>query len=146
MQHGWFFQHGVAAFLGFRRQDVSNGLLQPTIVGPVDRGQGGELDCVEAPPSSTLMDALRFGESVDCLGKGIVIGISHASDRRLYARFGQTLGVADADILSAPVGVMHEAAAMDGPPFMEGLLESIEDKARTSRRAYRPADEGCAYS
>ena len=118
MQHGWFFQHGIAAFLGFRRRHVSNGLQQPAIVEPVDPGQGGELDCVEAPPSSTLMDDLRFGEAVDCLGESIVIGISHAADRRLDAHFGQALGVAVADILRAPVGVMPEAAAMDGPPFM----------------------------
>jgi len=35
-RHGWFAQHGVAAFFGLGRRDVADRLQQPAIVGPVD--------------------------------------------------------------------------------------------------------------
>ena len=37
------------------------------------------------------------------------------------------------DVLAASVAVVHEPAAMDGPSFMEGLLQSIEHEARVRR-------------
>jgi hypothetical protein len=48
---GWLFQHGVVAFLGFRRRDVADGLQQAAIIEPVDPFQRRELDRLEAPRS-----------------------------------------------------------------------------------------------
>jgi hypothetical protein len=36
--------------------------------------------------------------------------------------------------------MMHQTAAMDGPPFVQGLFESIEDEARMCGPAHPPAD------
>lgn len=66
----------------------------------------------------------------------------HEHERRrrmLDAGVGQALGVANADILRPSVGMVHQAAAMNGPPFMQGLFESIEDEARVGRPAHPPA-------
>lgn len=37
--------------------------------------------------------------------------------------------------------MMHEAATMDGPPFVQGLFESIKDEARMGGPAHPPADD-----
>lgn len=87
------------------------------------------------------MDDLGFVKAVDRLGESVVVGIAHTADRQFDAGFRQAFGVANADTLRAPVGVMHQAAAMDGPPFVQGLFESIEDEARMRRPAYPPADD-----
>jgi hypothetical protein len=84
-RHGWFFQHGVVALLGFGRRDVADGRQQPAIVEPVDPGQRGELDGLEAMPWPTPMDDLGLVEAVDGFGESIVIGISHAADGGLDA-------------------------------------------------------------
>jgi hypothetical protein len=36
---------------------------------------------------------------------------------------------------------MHESAAMDGPPVVQRLLQSIKDKARLRRAAGTPSDD-----
>ena len=87
------------------------------------------------------MNDLSFVEAVDRLGASIVIGISNAADKGLNARFGLALGVVDADILRAPVEGMHEAAAMNRPPFVQGLLESVEHEARMRCPAHAPAND-----
>src|SRR5271170_7810354 len=57
-------------------------------------------------------------ETVDGLGESIVIAVPNAAYRRFDASFRQALGVFDRDILAAPVAVMHEPAAMHGPPVI----------------------------
>ena len=76
------------------------------------------------------MDDLGLVETVDRLGESIVITVADAADRRLDARLRQPLGVLDRDVLAAAIAVVHEPAAMDGPPIMEGLLQRIEHEAR----------------
>ena len=71
--HGWLFQHGVVAFLGFGRRDVADGLQQPAIVEPVHPFQRGELDGLERAPRSAPMDDLGLVETVDGFGEGVVI-------------------------------------------------------------------------
>ena len=85
------------------------------------------------PPWSAPMDDLGLVEAVDRLGESIVVAVADAADRRLDAGFRQALGVLDRDVLAASVAVMHEPAAMDGPPIMEGLLQRIEHEARMRR-------------
>ena len=41
--------------------------------------------------------------------------------------------------------MMHEAAAMNGPPFVQGLFESIEDEARMRRPAHPQPTMGRAH-
>ena len=114
---------------------------QPTIVEPVDPAQCGELDGLEAPPRPAPVDDLGLVETVDRLGECVVVAVSDAADRRLDAGLGKALGVADADILGPAIRMMHEPAAMKGPPFVQGLFKSIEDEARMCRPAHPPADD-----
>jgi hypothetical protein len=58
-----------------------------------------------------------------------------------YPCFGKPLGIANANVLNAPVRVMHEAAAMSRTPIMKCLLQSIEDKACMRHPARPPADD-----
>jgi hypothetical protein len=39
--------------------------------------------------------------------------------------------------LAAPIAVMHESAAMNGPPFAQRVLQCIKDVARLRRRLAR---------
>ena len=89
-------------------------------------------------PRSAPMDDLGLVEAVDRFGESVVVGVADAADRRLDAGLGQALGVFDRDVLAAPVAVMDEAAAMDGPPIMERLFQRIEHEARM-RRPCSPA-------
>src|SRR5216684_6049631 len=43
--------------------------------------------------------------------------------------------------LAASVAVMHEPAAMEGPPVMQSLLQRIEHEARVRRSRHAPADD-----
>jgi hypothetical protein len=112
------FQRGVVALLGFGRRDVSDGLQEPSVVGPIDLFEGGELDGLEAAPLPAPMDHLGLIETVDDFGEGVVIGISDTADRRLDASFSQALGVLNGYVLAAPVAVVHEPATMDRPSIM----------------------------
>ena len=63
------------------------------------------------------------------LCQGVVVAISYAADWRLDASLGQALSVADADILRPAVLMVNQAAAMDEPAIMDGLLEGIQHEA-----------------
>ena len=96
-------EHSVVSFLGFGWRDVADGLQQPAMVEPIDPGERGKFDRLEAAPWTAAMDHLGLVESVDGLGEGVVIAVADASDRGFEASLGQPLGVADADVLRASV-------------------------------------------
>jgi hypothetical protein len=98
-RHGWLFRHGVVAFLGFRRRDVTDGLQQAAIVEPVDPFQRRELDRLEAAPRPASMDDLRLVETVDRFGECVVVAVSNAADRRFHTCLRQALRVFDRDVL-----------------------------------------------
>src|ERR1700761_5034451 len=87
------------------------------------------------------MDQLGLVKPVDGFSQGIVVAVADVSHGRLDASFGQALCVFDGHVLAAPVAVMHEPAAMDGPPIMQRLLQCIEDEARLRRPAGPPSDD-----
>jgi hypothetical protein len=72
------------------------------------------------------MDDFSLVEAVDGFGECVVVGISHAADRRLDADLGQALGVFDRDVLAASVAVVDQAAATNGTPIMESLFQGID--------------------
>lgn len=77
------------------------------------------------------MNQLGLVEPADGLGQGVVIAVSLAAYQRLYARFGQPLGVADADVLRASVGVANRASITFWLSGIQGLLQRIEYEVRT---------------
>jgi hypothetical protein len=116
--HGGLLRHGIVAFLGFGRRDVADGLQQPASIEPAHPFQRRELDTLERPPWPAAVDDVGLLETVDGLGESIVIAVPDAAYRRFDASVHQALGVFDRDVLDAPVAVMHEPAAMHGPPVM----------------------------
>lgn len=50
-------------------------------------------------------------------------------------------GISSADMLSTPVGMMHEAAAVCGPSLVQGLLRRVEREACVSGPRYAPVDD-----
>ena len=78
------------------------------MVEPVDPLERGVLDVVDAPPRSAATDQLGLVEADDRLGERVVVAVATASRPRYRAGFGEALGVADRQVLAAPVGVVDE--------------------------------------
>ena len=93
--HGWLIQHGVVAFLGFRRRDVADGLQEPSVVEPIHPFPGRELDGLEAAPWPAPMDHLGLVETVDRFGESIVVAVADAADGGFDTGFRQALSVAN---------------------------------------------------
>lgn len=132
-RHGWLFPYGIIACLDFGRRDVADWLQQPTIIEPVYPLQCRELNGLKAPPRAASMDDLGFVETIDRFGERIVVTVADTANRRLNARFGKALGIVDADVLRSSDGMVHQAPAMDGPPFVQGLLQRIENEVGVGR-------------
>ncbi len=88
------------------------------------------------------MDQLGLVQPVDRLGQRVVVAVALAADRRFDARFGQPLGIVDADILQPAIRVTDEGAFPLGLPGVQGLLQGIEHEIR----AHGAASEGCRRS
>ena len=56
------------------------------------------------------MNQLGLVHAIDGLGQGVVVTVALAAHRRLDASFRQSLGVPDADVLRACIGVTDQAA------------------------------------
>jgi hypothetical protein len=61
------------------------------------------------------MDHLGLVESVDRLGKSIIVAIADVVDGGLDPGLREALGVADADVLRSAVRMMHQAGPVGGP-------------------------------
>jgi hypothetical protein len=84
---------------------------------------------------------LGFVKPVDGLGERVVIAIADTADRRLNPGFKQPFRILNGYILAAPVAVMDQAAAMQGPPVMQSLLQRIKHEPGMRRAADAPADD-----
>ncbi len=140
-RHVRFAEHGLVSFLGFGWWDIADGLRQPAIVEPVDPGQCSELDSLEASPRSAPMNDLCLVEPIDRLGESVVITVADAADGRLDAGLGQSLDVANADVLRPAIRMVHQTELANWPPFMQSLLESVEDETGMCCSAHSPADD-----
>ena len=54
------------------------------------------------------MDHFRLVQTVDRLGQGVVVAVPLTARRGLNPSLGQALGVSNADVLRAAVGVVDE--------------------------------------
>ncbi len=84
----------------------------------------------------------QFGlvQAVDGLSQGVVVAVAPATHRRLDASFRQPLGIANADFLRAPIGVIDETSVAFGLPGIYGLLQRIKYEIRAHRAAHPPAN------
>ena len=131
----------IIALLGLGRRDVADRLEEPSVVEPVDPFKRGQLDCFEVSPRPSSVDHLGFVEAVDRLGERVVVGVADAADRRKDAGLGEAFGVADRDVLPAPIAVMNQPVALAGAASVERLLQRVENEARMRRSARSLADD-----
>ncbi len=73
---------------------------------------------------------LGFVKPVDGPDESVVITVADAAYRRLNPSFKQSFRIFYRDVLAAPVAVMDQAAAMQGPPVMQSLLQRIKHEPR----------------
>ena len=74
------------------------------------------------------------------LGQCVVITVAPASHRRLYAGLVQTLCVANADVLAAPIGMVRQGMGC-GLAFVQGLLQCIQHEVRLHTAADPPTHD-----
>jgi hypothetical protein len=87
--------------------------------------------------------AISFGlEAVDeRLGEGIVVGITDRSDRGEHAVVGERLGVVDARVLAASVGVVDQLDVGAGAAPVKRHSQRVEDEVGAHVRGELPADD-----
>lgn len=123
----------IEVLFGLCRRDVSDRAKQAPVVEPIDPAEGGHFQILHVAPRALAMDQLDSVKTVDRLGERIVIQVPNAADRWFDASFGQTLGIANGQVLPAAVRMMDQAALLHSPPIMQGLFESIENKVSLGR-------------
>ena len=87
------------------------------VVEPIDVVQGGVLDIIQSAPGALVTDQLRLVQAVEGFGQGIVLRIPARSHRSNGSHLGQTLGVANGQILHPAIGMVDEARQ---PPSSSG--------------------------
>ena len=87
------------------------------------------------------MNELGCVKPLDGLGECIVTARAKTANRRFNPGFRLSFLIFYRDILAAPVAMMDQAAAMQGPPVMQSLLQRIKHEPRTRRAADTPADD-----
>ena len=125
----------------FGWRNVADGLKEPAVVEPVGPFERGPFDVFAAAPRRLAMGNFGLVQAVGGLGQCVVVAITDAADRRLQARFGRALGVADRHVLRAAIAVMHQAVRTDRLAGMQRLLQSVEYEAGPRRGRGPPADD-----
>src|SRR5258708_25280547 len=100
--------------------------MKPSVVPPVDPCGGRQLDVDGGAPGSLSVDELRFEEAVDGLGKGVVITVPTRTNRGHSPGLGEALGVADREVLHAPVAVVDEGGEVIAAAVPDRPLPSVE--------------------
>lgn len=67
----------------------------PAVVEPVDPLVGRISDLIHVAPGNSSLNDFRHVQTVDRLGKRVVIGVTIAAYQGLHTRFGQSLRVTD---------------------------------------------------
>ena len=83
----------VVGGLELRGRNIAERLEETAIVEPIDPFENGELDGFATPPRAATVDDLGLEQRVDGFGKRVVVRVAFATDRGLYARLGEPLGV-----------------------------------------------------
>src|SRR5579885_1505582 len=131
----------VPHLLGLDGRDVADRFEDALGVPPVDPGERGELDVLDAAPRPFERDALGLVEPVDRLGHRVVVAVAAAADRRDRVFGGEPLGVDDRQVLHAPVGVMDESAEVLTVAGPDRQLERVEREIRAQALRDPPTDD-----
>src|SRR6266851_696789 len=118
---------------------IADWLQQPTVIEPVDPFERRVFHGLEVPPRTAPVNKLGLVKSNDRLGKCVVVRIAHAAYRRLDSRFGQSLGVANRQILATAIAVMHDP--LDSGARPQRLLQRVQNQFGVHRPRHPPADD-----
>jgi hypothetical protein len=83
--------------------------VETAVVPPLDPFAGGQLDLLQRAPRAAATDELCLVETIHGLGQGVVIGVAAGTHGADGAGLGQAFGVADGQVLDAPVGMVNQA-------------------------------------
>ena len=109
------------------------------MVEPIDPAEGGHFQILHVTPRTLAMNEFGFVETVNRFGEGVVVAVTDAADRRFDASFGQTISVANGQILPAAVRVTNQSSFLNGASIMQGLFQCIEHKVCLGRSRDPPA-------
>ena len=124
---GLFGKLPVVVCLSFCRRDIPDGLQQSVLVDPSHPFQGGQSHRFFGFPRCATVDQLGLIQAIDRLGQGVVVAVAFAAHRRRDAGLGQSVAVADADVLRPPC------------PSGESVSHSARAAWRTAPAPTRPA-------
>ena len=108
------------------------------MVEPVDPLQGGVLDLVQALPWPVPANQFGLVQADDRLGQGVVVAVAAGADRGDRAGLGQAFGVADGEVLAAPVRVMYQPSSWVCRRQMAISRASRARSVRSERAACQP--------
>src|SRR5439155_5258671 len=100
-----------------RWREVADGLEETPMVEPVDPLQRGEFNRLDASPRTSPPDDLCLVQPDDRLGKGVVVRVTDTADRGFDSGLGQSLRVADRQVLGATITMVNEI--FDCGPIVE---------------------------
>ena len=80
------------------------------------------------------MDQLGLVQAINGLGRGVVVAVALAAHGGSDAGLGQSLAVADADILRAPAAGLNQGPIPLGLLGVQRLLKRIQHEVRVSRQ------------
>ena len=78
---------------------MSDRFKQALAIEPDHPFESGQFDGLDSFPGRPAMDQFRLVKTVDGFGQRIVVAVALAADGRFDSGFGETLGIADRNIL-----------------------------------------------
>tara|TARA_R110000796_G_scaffold213389_1_gene329517 strand:+ start:101 stop:484 length:384 start_codon:yes stop_codon:yes gene_type:complete len=97
----------IEVVFGLDWRDIYDGAKQVPVVEPIDPAEGGHFQVLHVAPRSLAVDQLSFVEAVNRFGEGVVVAVTDAADRLFDVSFGQTISVANGQILPAHYPAGH---------------------------------------
>ncbi len=98
-----------------------------------------QLDGLPCFPGAA-MNQFGLVQTVDCLGQCVIVTVATSTRRGLDARFGQSLAIANANVLRASVGVMYQRSIAAWAPRIKCLFKCIQNEVCSHRRTDAPTD------
>ena len=110
-------------------------------VEPPGPFQGGELDVFETVPRTPSPNDLRLEESDHGFGQRVAVAVAPAADGRFGAGLGQSLGLANTEILRSAVAMVHKSATFGLAALADRLFQSVQRQVVPWRVGDPPADD-----
>jgi hypothetical protein len=126
--------------LSLCRRGVAHCFHPALVIEPMHSVEGCKLDSRTGFPWSQAVNQICLVESVDGFGLGVVVTVASTADRWFDPCLGQSLGVADADVLGSALRVVNEQLAA-GLSVVARLLRGLPNKARLHGSAAPPAHD-----